>query len=643
MPKLLDQINAPTDLKKLKTNQLPQLARDLRDFIIKNVSRTGGHLASNLGVVELTLALHYVFKSPEDKIIWDIGHQCYTHKILTGRKNQFHTLRQQNGISGFPSRVESEYDIFGTGHASTSISAALGIAVARDFSREKYKIIAIIGDGALTGGMSFEALNQAGALKRDLIVILNDNKMSISKNVGAMSSYLNRLVSDPRYNQLRAKARKFLYKWPLGREAVKAAKRIESTIMAVFGPSLLFEELGFKYIGPLDGHNIDELVTTFKNIKRIGGPILVHVITKKGKGCSYAEHDATKYHGITPFNIENGEKIEKKPNQITYSEVFANTLIKLARKDKKIIAITAAMPDGTGLSKFAKVFPDRFFDVGICEQHTVTFAAGLAASGFHPVCAIYSTFLQRAYDQIVHDVALQKLPVIFAIDRAGIVGDDGPTHHGVFDLSYLRHIPNMIVAAPKDENELQSLLKTACDYKSGPIAIRYPRGVGEGVKLESGFKKIEIGKGEVLQEGRDLAILALGSMVYPALRVAKLLLEQGISAKVINVRFLKPLDRELILETAQSGKILTVEENSLLGGFGSAILEFLDQEKIKNLKVKRLGIPDKFIFHGDVKILKNNLGLNERGIFRAAKELIFENKNIFSRIYNSLIKREYRY
>lgn len=634
MSNLLSKINNPSDLKKIKLNQLPQLSGELRDFIIKNVSKTGGHLASNLGVMELTLALHYVFNSPKDKIIWDVGHQCYTHKILTGRKDKFHTLRQHCGISGFPQRAESEHDVFGTGHASTSLSAALGFACARDFKKEKHKVIAVIGDGALTGGMAFEALNQAGALRRDLIVVLNDNKMSISKNVGALSSYLNRLVSDPRYNQLRAQARKFLSKWPMGREAVKAVRRIESTIHAALGPSLLFEELGFKYIGPLDGHNINELITTFKNIREIGGPILVHVVTKKGKGCSYAEHDATKYHGITPFNIVNGEKIEKKPKQITYSEVFANTLIKLAKNDDKLVAITAAMPDGTGLVKFAKVFPERFFDVGICEQHAVTFAAGLAASGFKPVCAIYSTFLQRAYDQIIHDVALQKLPVIFAIDRGGIVGDDGPTHHGVFDISYLRYIPNMIVAAPKDENELQNLLKTACDYKLGPIAIRYPRGVGEGVELED-FKKIEIGKAEVLQEGKDLAIIAFGSMVYPALRVAKLLLEQGISAKVINARFVKPLDRQIILEAASCGKILTVEENSLSGGFGSAVLECLEQEKIKNLKIKRLGIPDEFIPHGDVKILKNNLGLDEKGIFKAAEELLVP-ENIFSRIYNGL-------
>ncbi|MEW6408072.1 MAG: 1-deoxy-D-xylulose-5-phosphate synthase [Patescibacteria group bacterium] len=640
MFKLLNQVNSPADLKRLSLNQLPALSCELRDFIIENVSKTGGHLAPNLGVVELTLALHYIFESPRDKIIWDVGHQCYTHKILTGRKNRFYTLRQQDGISGFPVRAESEHDIFGTGHASTSISAALGFACARDFKKEKYKVCAVIGDGAISGGMSFEALNNVGAAKRDLIVVLNDNKMSISHNVGALSVYLNRLVSDPRYNQLRGRARKFLSRWPFGREAVKAARKLESAVMSVLGPSLLFEELGFKYIGPIDGHNIQELLTTFKNVKQIGGPILVHVVTKKGKGCSYAEHDATKYHGITPFNIKNGEKIEKKTPQITYSEVFVNTLIKLAQKDKKIIAITAAMPDGTGLSKFAKFFPDRFFDVGICEQHAVTFAAGLAVSGFKPVCAIYSTFLQRAYDQIIHDVALQKLPIIFAIDRAGIVGDDGPTHHGVFDISYLRHIPNMIAAAPKDENELQNLLKTAVDYKLGPIAIRYPRGVGEGVELED-FKKIEIGKAEVLQEGKDLAIVALGSMVYPALRVAKLLLEQGISAKVINARFVKPLDRQIILEAASCGKILTIEENSLSGGFGCAVLECLEQEKIKNLKIKRLGIPDKFISHGDVKILKNNLGLDEKGIFKAAEELLVS-ENIFSRIYNGLKIRNWK-
>jgi 1-deoxy-D-xylulose-5-phosphate synthase len=629
MIKLLDQINSPTDLKKLNLNQLSALSCEVRNFIIKSVSKTGGHLAPNLGVVELTLALHYVFESPRDKIIFDVGHQCYTHKILTGRKNKFYTLRQQDGISGFPVITESEHDIFGTGHASTSISAALGFAMARDLKKEKHKVIALLGDGALTGGMSFEALNNAGALARDLIIVLNDNKMSISKNVGALSGYLTRLVSDPRYNKLRSRARKFLSKWPFGKQAVRAARRLESAVMSVLGPSLLFEELGFKYIGPIDGHNLAELITTFKNIKEIGGPVLVHIVTKKGRGCPYAEHDATKYHGITPFNVESGEKIEKKPKQATYFEVFADTLIKLAKDNEKIVAITAAMPDGTGLSKFAKEFPERFFDVGICEQYAVTFAAGLAAAGLRPVCAIYSTFLQRAYDQIIHDVALQKLPVIFAIDRGGIVGDDGPTHHGAFDLSYLRIIPNMVIAAPKDEAELQNLLKTAENYSKGPFAIRYPRGAGEGASFLQDLKNLEIGKGEVLQEGKDLAILAVGAMVWPAMRVAQTLFTEGIKAKIINARFVKPLDSRLILEAAECGKILIVEENTLFGGFGSAVLEFLEEEKIKNVKVKRLGLPDKFVSHGDSKILKSQINLDEKGIYKAAKEIVFENKNIF--------------
>lgn len=637
---MLEAINAPSDLKKIKVNQLDLLSREIRNFIIQKSSKTGGHLAPNLGVVELTLALHYVFNSPIDKIIWDVGHQCYTHKILTGRRNDFDNLRQFGGISGFPKQKESEHDVFGTGHASTSISAALGMAVARDLKKEKHKIIAMIGDGALGGGMAFEALNQAGALKRDMIIVLNDNEMSISKNVGALSAYLNRLVSDPRYNQLRGRAREFLCKWPLGKHAVKAVRRIESSIMSLLGPSLLFEELGFKYIGPIDGHNVVDLVNTFQNVKQIGGPLLVHVVTKKGKGCNYAEENATKFHSVAPFDALNGAKLSGSSGKVTYTEVFSDTLVKLAQNDDKIVAITAAMPDGTGLAKFAKNFPERFFDVGICEQHAVTFAAGLATSGFKPICAIYSTFLQRAYDQIIHDVALQNLPVVFALDRGGIVGDDGPTHHGVFDVSYLRHIPNMVVMAPKDENELQYMVKTAFDH-GGPVALRYPRGNGMGNFLNKEIGSIEIGKAEIIKEGEDLAIIAFGSMVYPALKAAEELTRDGESVMVVNARFAKPIDKEAVLKAAECGKIITVEENTLLGGFGSAVIELLEKKNIRNVKVRRLGIPDKFIEHGSQEILKEQISLNKRGIYQAAKELLSE--NIFSRIYNGLMRKKYYY
>lgn len=640
MTRWLSQINTPEDLQKIEVENLKPLSGEIREFIIQKASKTGGHLAPNLGVVELTLALHYVFNSPIDKIIWDVGHQCYTHKILTGRRTDFDSLRQFGGISGFPRRGESEHDIFGTGHASTSISAALGIAVARDLKEEDHKVIAVIGDGSLGGGMAFEALNQAGAAKRDMIIVLNDNEMSISKNVGALSAYLNRLVSDPRYNQLRARARKLLCKWPLGKHAVKAARRIESSVMALLGPSLLFEELGFKYIGPIDGHNVFDLVNTFQNVKQLGGPLLVHVVTKKGKGCDYAEKNATKFHSVAPFDAANGEKLSVPSEKITYTEAFSNALVKLAEQDKKIVAITAAMPDGTGLAKFARKFPDRFFDVGICEQHAVTFAAGLATAGFKPVCAIYSTFLQRAYDQIVHDVALQNLPVIFALDRGGIVGDDGPTHHGVFDVSYLRHIPNMVVMAPKDENELQSMLKTAVNY-AGPSALRYPRANGISAPIEKDIMSVEIGKAEILREGEDLAIIAFGSMVYPAVRAAEELIHDGESVTVINARFAKPLDEEIILKAAECGKIITIEENALQGGFGSAIIELLEKKNVRNIKIRRLGIPDKFIEHGSQEILKEQISLNKRGIYQAAKELLSE--NLFSRIYNGLIRKKYYY
>lgn len=622
MPNVLDKISSPVDLKKLNIDELKRLSFEIRKLIISTISKTGGHLASNLGVVELTLALHYVFESPRDKIIWDVGHQAYTHKIITGRKNKFKTIRQHGGLSGFPKKEESIHDQFNTGHASTAISAALGMACARDLKKEKYKVIAVVGDGALTGGMAFEGLNNAGAIKTDLIVVLNDNKMSISPNVGALSFYLNKLLSTPLYERVRVKARQLVKRLPLiGPHALKIGERIEEGFKSFLTPGLFFEELGFRYFGPIDGHNLSELIETLKSIKKFSEPILLHVITKKGKGYKFAENDATKFHSASSFYIHDG-KWSKKPQKSTYTEVFANTLIKLAKDNKKILGITAAMPDGTGLSKFAKVFPNRFFDVGIAEQHAVTFAAGLASQGFRPFVAIYSTFLQRAYDQIIHDVALQKLPIVFVVDRGGIVGDDGPTHHGSFDLSYLRLIPNIVICTPKDENELQYLLKTAENYILGPFVCRYPRGEGKGVKLDSDLQALPIGQGEKLKEGKDLNIITCGSMVYPSLSAAKKLGKEGIDIGVINARFIKPLDSKLICEAAHCGKILTVEENAMINGLGSGVLEVLSKFKIRNVQVERLGIPDKFIEHGKPEILKKEINLDEEGICAKVQAMI---------------------
>ena len=613
----LDMVNSPKDLRLLNKGQLRLLADEIRYKIINTVAKTGGHLASSLGVVELTIALHYVFNSPFDKIVWDVGHQSYAHKLLTGRSKRFHTLRQYKGISGFPKINESVHDAFGTGHSSTAISAALGIAKARDLKNENYDVIAIIGDGALTGGMAFEGLNQAGHLKSDLIVVLNDNEMSISKNVGALSPYLRKMITHPMYKDARKNIEIFLKKW--SKKAAERAFALEDTIRALSGPGLLFKEMGFKYFGPVDGHDTGTLISAFDNIRGIKGPVLLHVVTKKGKGYIYAEEEVTKFHGISQFNVENGEKV--KSSALTYTDAFSNALVNLAREDKKIIAITAAMASGTGLDKFAKEFPGRFFDVGIAEQHAVTFAAGLAANGFKPVVAIYSTFLQRAYDQIIHDVCLQKLPVVFAVDRGGLVGEDGATHHGCFDLSYLRHIPNMVVMSPKDENELQHMLKTAVDY-DGPIAIRYPRGEVVGVEADRKFKKLEIGKGEVLRKGKDAVIFGINKYVYEALKAAEELGKEGIKVAVVNSRFIKPLDEGLIIDLAKKTKnIVTIEENALQGGFGSAVLELLEKNDIK-ANVRRIGIPDNFIEHGPVEVLRQKIGLTKENIVKTVKGML---------------------
>jgi 1-deoxy-D-xylulose-5-phosphate synthase len=622
MPQLLSQISTPADLRKLPPSDLPQLAQEIRQEIIRTVSKVGGHLASSLGVVELTLALHYVFETPRDRLIWDVGHQTYAHKLITGRREQFSTLRQGGGLCGFPRREESPYDVFGTGHSSTSISAALGIAQARCLRKENFKVVAIIGDGSMTAGLAFEGLNQAGAMDKDLIVVLNDNELSISPNVGALSSYLNRLMTGHMARTIRDKIKNFLSQLPrIGRPALKWAKYAEESFKGFLLPGLLFEELGFKYVGPLPGHKIESLLDTFRNIKELHGPILVHVITTKGKGYPPAENDPVSFHGIGPFNPETGDAYPSKGQHLTYTQVFGQTMVRLAREIPCLVGITAAMPQGTGLDAFAKEFPDRCYDVGIAEQHGITFAAGLAAEGFVPVVAIYSTFMQRAYDQILHDVCLQNLPVVLALDRGGIVGADGPTHHGLFDFSYLRHIPNMVVMAPKDENELQHMLKTA--IRCGrPASVRYPRGNGWSGPLDEELQILPLGKAEVLEEGEDLVILAIGSCAQAALRAYDLLAEKGIRSAVVNARFVKPLDEELVCSFAsKTGKVLTVEENALQGGFGSAILELLGDKGLKEVTVRRLGIPDVFVEHGTQEELRRKYGLDAEGIVHAAEEL----------------------
>jgi len=610
---LLSKINGPDDLKKLDAEELVLLADEVRGFLMDTVAKTGGHLASNLGVVELSIALHYCFDSPKDNIVWDVGHQAYTHKILTGRRDSFHTQRCYKGISGFPKRSESPHDAFGAGHSSTSISAGLGLAVAHTLKGDDARVISVIGDGSLTGGMALEALNQAGHLKKNMIVVLNDNEMSISKNVGALSSFISRKMTGTYYRSLKKEMEGLLAGIPaIGCNILHFAKKAENSLKGFLTPGTLFEALGFEYVGPIAGHDIPTLIGVLENVKKLEGPILVHVMTKKGKGHPPAENMPDKFHGVAPTKPASATSAKQPPP--SYTSVFGDTLVKLGEKDPKILAITAAMPDGTGLTPFADRFPDRFFDVGIAEQHALTFAAGLAAEGFRPVAAIYSTFTQRAYDQVFHDICLQKLPVTLALDRAGLVGDDGPTHHGAFDISYLRHLPELTVMAPKDENELQHMLKTAI-YHGRPISLRYPRGAGFGVTMEKELKALEIGKGELLVEGSDLTLVAIGSTVYPALEAAALLKQKGIFASVVNARFIKPLDRELILsEASRTGCMVTVEENALLGGFGSAVLEAVADAGLTAVRVKRIGIPDSFIEQGTQNQLRADLGLDGAGI-----------------------------
>jgi len=623
MDRLLSQIQSPEQLKTLDKKQLPQLARELREQIVTTVAANGGHLGSSLGVVELTIALHRVFNSPEDKIIWDVGHQAYAHKLLTGRQELFSTLRQWQGLSGFPKRKESIHDAFDVGHSSTSVSAALGMAAAGDILGTDDRIVAVIGDGSLTAGMAFEALNHAGHLKQKMVVILNDNEMSISRNVGALSSFMSRKMTSDTFIRFKKETETLLNFIPgIGRDLVGIAKRAEESLKSFMTPGMLFEGFGFDYFGPLDGHNLDDLMETLHNAAQIKGPVLLHILTKKGRGYGPAEKNPPKFHGIGPFDAQTGEVAAPAADAPpSYTDVFGRTLVDLAADDKRIVAITAAMAEGTGLKQFSQVYPQRFYDVGIAEQHAVTFAAGLAARGLRPVVAIYSTFMQRAFDQVLHDVCLQNLPVTLALDRGGLVGADGPTHHGAFDLSFLRSIPNMILAAPRDECELQRLMKTALTV-DGPFAYRYPRGKGTGRALPEVIEPIPIGQAEQLREGGDGLIIAVGSMVRPALAAAEMLATEGITLSVLDARFIKPLDREQIIALAETSPlVMTIEENVLQGGFGSAILELFSDVGLQ-VPVVRLGIPDTFIEQGSQPQLYASLGLDAEHIAARIRQLV---------------------
>jgi 1-deoxy-D-xylulose-5-phosphate synthase len=614
--KVLSKVNYPSDIKNLDISELKILCQDIREYLIDTISEIGGHFGGGLGAVELTVAVHKVFNTPYDLIVWDTGHQAYPHKILTGRKEALKRIRQLGGISGFLKRSESEYDAFGAGHATTSISAALGMAVGRDINNEPdRKVVAIIGDGAMTGGMAYEAMNNSGIIKSDLIVILNDNNMSIAPNVWQISNYFTEMISHPDYNKFKGQI------WDLtgkldhfGDRLRKIAARLESGIKAVITPGMLFEALGFRYFGPINGHNLSKVIRILEHCKNLKGPILIHAITEKGKGYKPAEGHVQRLHASTPFDKVTGIAYKKPNAPKPYTTIFGNALVEIVRENPKVVGITAAMPDGTGLDILQKEFPKNYFDVGIAEEHGVTFAAGLATQGIIPVVAIYSTFLQRAFDQIIHDVALQKLHVVFVLDRAGLVGADGPTHHGAFDLSYLRFIPGMVIMAPKDEAELRNMLYTAINYKKGPIALRYPRGSALGVPLKEGFESIPIGKAEVISDGDDVALLAIGSMVNYSTKAAKLLSDENISAKVVNMRFVKPLDTDLLDEIASKyEKIVTLEENSLIGGFGSGILEYFSGKNYKN-EILRIGLPDKFVDHGTQEELHHLLGIDPQGI-----------------------------
>jgi len=618
---LLERIDSPTDLKKLSLSELPQLAEEIRHFLIRKLSVTGGHLAPNLGVVELTLALHYLYNSPQDKFIFDVGHQAYVHKMLTGRQNRFDTLRQKDGLCGFVKRNESEHDVWEAGHSSTSLSAAIGMALARDLKGDNNRVVAIIGDGALTGGMALEALNHIGHEKRKLTVVLNDNEMSIAPNVGALHNYLGKVRTEKIYRKAKDELDWLLRKVPaIGGKLARTADRVKDSLKYLIAPEgMLFEEFGLKYLGPVDGHDIGKLMEAFKQADSLEGPVLVHVLTVKGKGYSPAEADSHKWHGVTgSYKIESGQVV-KPVGPPMYTEVFGNALIELAEQDKRIVAITPAMPGGSGLLKFAEKFPDRMFDVGIAEQHAATMSAALAMEGMKPVFAVYSTFLQRAYDQVVHDICRQNLNVIFAIDRAGFVGADGETHQGVYDIPFLRHIPNMVIMMPKDENELRNMMRTAVDYDGGPIAVRYPRIAGTGVDFDERMSPIEIGTWETVREGDYAAVLAIGPMVQVAEEAAELLKREGINIRVVNARFIKPLDKQMLLSLAKERiPLMIVEEGAVLGGFGSSVLEFYAMQGIQPASVHLAGVPDIFVEHATIKEQRAEVGLTAEGI---AKQL----------------------
>jgi 1-deoxy-D-xylulose-5-phosphate synthase len=618
----LDRVTVPSDIRKLSTSELRVLCADVRDFLIETVSKTGGHLGAGLGSVELAVALHYVFNTPEDKLVWDVGHQAYPHKILTGRKERLNTIRQYRGLSGFLKRTESEYDTFGAGHASTAISAALGMVAARELTGAKYSVVAIVGDGSMTGGMVYEGMNNAGIMKKDLIVVLNDNNMSIAPNVWAISNYFTELIAHPSYNRFKKNVYELTGKLDVwGDRLRRVAARVEEGIKVVVTPGMLFEALGFRYFGPINGHN----VRIFQEVKGYNGPILVHTITQKGKGYKPAEEDVQRLHGVTPFDKVTGVSPKKAESTPAYTKVFGSAVVELARSNPKIVALTAAMPDGTGLDQLQKAMPDRFYDVGIAEQHGVTFAAGLATQGAIPIVAIYSTFLQRAFDQLIHDVALQHLHVVFALDRSGLVGADGPTHHGAFDLSYLRLIPGMAIMAPRNESELRDMLYTAVQHEGGPIALRYPRGNGTGVPLKEGFDLIPFGKGETLRTGSDVALLAIGTMANTALAAAEELARGGVAAEVVSMRFVKPIDGDLLREVARRiPRLVTLEENVTIGGFGSAVTEFLAADGISGVRTLSLGLPDRFIDHGTPQELHAELGLDPPGVARSVTAFLAE-------------------
>jgi 1-deoxy-D-xylulose-5-phosphate synthase len=626
MARLLDGIEYPSDIRRLNVEQLVILAQEIREEVISVVSEVGGHFASTLGAVELTLALHYVFNTPEDRIVWDTGHQAYAHKLICGRRSRLATIRQLGGLSGFLSRDESEYDVFGAGHAGTSISAALGMVEAKTLERSSRKVVAVISDGGLSAGLTFEGLNQAGHLEKDLIVVLNDNAMFIDPRVGAVSSFLSKQFTTELGVRVQKNLSALLHTLPKGENLFHLARKVKDSFLGLVTPGFLFESLGFQYVGPIDGHSITHMVTTLENVKKIQRPTLVHVLTKKGKGYSPAEQDPVKFHGVTPFHVLTGKPKKEKGPIPTYTDVFAHALIRIAKEDPKVVAITAAMGSGTGIDKFSREIPGRSYDVGIAEQHAVTFAAGLATEGFIPVVAIYSTFLQRGYDEILHDVCVQNLHVVFALDRGGLVGADGPTHHGVFDFAYMRSIPNLVIMAPKDENELQHMLKTAIE-SPGPVSLRYPRGEGWGVTLESEFRSLNIGKAELLRDGSDIVLMGIGHTAIPALKAAQDLAPLGIDAAVVNARFVKPLDRELFLELiTRIPRVITIEDHVIAGGFGSAVLELLADEGIKDVLVKRLGAPDSFIPHGTQEELRKMCGFDKDAITQAALQLVRRDK-----------------